>query len=123
MGSRAMHAKMCNPTHPKPRGPIATWSHRVKCNYARVRSIFMGAAEVDGLDVAAAILEQRPGLTQMQLHKLTYLVQAADLAWFGEAVGCPIFRTNCYFLCSDPIICARGNNRAKPYWRWCSSLL
>ena len=46
----------------------------------------MGTDEVDGLDVAAAILEQRPGLTQMQLHKLTYLVQAADLAWFGEAV-------------------------------------
>lgn len=33
-------------------------------------------------DVAAALLEDRPGLDQMQLHKLLYLVQAANLAWF-----------------------------------------
>lgn len=32
-------------------------------------------------DVAAAVLETRPGLDQMQLHKLLYLVQAASLAW------------------------------------------
>jgi len=36
------------------------------------------------LDVAAALLEVRPGLDQMQLHKLLYLVQAAHLAWFGS---------------------------------------
>jgi uncharacterized phage-associated protein len=35
-------------------------------------------------DVAAAIIESRPGLDQMQLHKLLYLVQAASLAWYGE---------------------------------------
>lgn len=39
-------------------------------------------AEVSALDVAAAILEERPGLDQMQLHKLLYLVQAADLVWY-----------------------------------------
>lgn len=33
-------------------------------------------------DVAAAIIRARPGLDQMQLHKLLYLVQAACLAWF-----------------------------------------
>lgn len=36
------------------------------------------------LDVAAAVIEARPGLDQMQLHKLLYLVQAASLAWFQE---------------------------------------
>ena len=35
-------------------------------------------------DVAAAIIEKRPGPDQMQLHKLLYLVQAASLAWFDE---------------------------------------
>jgi uncharacterized phage-associated protein len=33
-------------------------------------------------DVAAALIEQHPGLDQMQLHKLLYLTQAASLAWF-----------------------------------------
>src|SRR5947208_2123639 len=32
-------------------------------------------------DVAAAIIETRPGVDQMQLHKLLYLVQAAHLSW------------------------------------------
>ena len=36
----------------------------------------------DALDVAAAIISEHPGLDQMQLHKLLYLVQAASLAWF-----------------------------------------
>lgn len=35
-------------------------------------------------DVAAAIIEQNPGLDQMQLHKLLYLVQAAHASWFDE---------------------------------------
>ncbi len=35
------------------------------------------------LDVAAALLTERPGLDQMQLHKLLYLIQAAHLAWFN----------------------------------------
>lgn len=34
------------------------------------------------LDVAAAIIRLRPGIDQMQLHKLLYLVQAASLVWF-----------------------------------------
>jgi uncharacterized phage-associated protein len=37
-----------------------------------------------GLDVAAAVLERHPGLDQMQLHKLLYLIQAASLSWYGE---------------------------------------
>jgi len=40
------------------------------------------------LDVAAALIEMRPGPDQMQLHKLLYLVQAAHLAWYGS----PAFR-------------------------------
>lgn len=39
-------------------------------------------AKARAVDVAAAILDARPGLDQMQLHKLLYLVQAASLAWF-----------------------------------------
>jgi uncharacterized phage-associated protein len=39
---------------------------------------------ISALDIAAAIIEEHPGLTQMQVHKLLYLVQAANLAWFGE---------------------------------------
>lgn len=45
-------------------------------------------APASALDIAAAIVERRPGLDQMQLHKLLYLIQAAYLAWFGE----PAFR-------------------------------
>ena len=37
-----------------------------------------------GIDVAAALIERQPGLDQMQLHKLLYCIQAANLAWFGE---------------------------------------
>ena len=40
----------------------------------------MGSA----VDMAAAIVTARPGLDQMQLHKLLYLVQAAHLAWFDD---------------------------------------
>ena len=36
-------------------------------------------------DVAAALIEEHPGVDQMELHKLLYLVQAASLAWFEEA--------------------------------------
>ena len=32
-------------------------------------------------DVASAIIEEHPGLDQMQLHKLLYFVQAASLVW------------------------------------------
>ncbi len=39
-------------------------------------------AKVD--DVAAALIEARPGLDHLQLQNLLYLVQAAHLAWFGE---------------------------------------
>lgn len=34
-------------------------------------------------DLAAALLEARPGRDQMQLHKLLYLTQAASLAWLN----------------------------------------
>lgn len=47
--------------------------------------ILVGMEEpISALDIAAAIIEEHPGLTQMQVHKLLYLVQAANLAWFGE---------------------------------------
>jgi len=39
---------------------------------------------VSALDVAAAIIQARPGLDQLQLHKWLYLVQASNLAWFKE---------------------------------------
>lgn len=35
-------------------------------------------------DVAAALITAHPGITQMQLHKMLYLVQAAHLAWYGS---------------------------------------
>lgn len=37
------------------------------------------------VDVAAAIIRARPELDQMQLHKLLYLTQAAQLAWYGTS--------------------------------------
>jgi len=39
-------------------------------------------------DVAAALITRRPGLSQMQLHKLLYMAQAAHLVWYGS----PAFR-------------------------------
>ena len=42
------------------------------------------ASQTSAVDVAAAVIERRPGLDQMQLHKLLYFVQAASLAWFEE---------------------------------------
>jgi uncharacterized phage-associated protein len=48
----------------------------------------MSAEGITAEDVAAALIEARPGCDQMQLHKLLYLVQAAALAWFHE----PAFR-------------------------------
>jgi uncharacterized phage-associated protein len=41
-------------------------------------------APAKAADLAADILQLHPGLDQMQLHKLLYLVQAANLAWFHE---------------------------------------
>jgi uncharacterized phage-associated protein len=35
-------------------------------------------------DAAAALITEHPGLDQMELHKLLYLAQAANLAWFRE---------------------------------------
>ena len=40
------------------------------------------AGTVSAVDVAAALIKSRPGIDQMQLHKLLYLVQASSLAWF-----------------------------------------
>ncbi len=43
------------------------------------------AGKDSALDIAAVIIERRPGgVDQMQLHKLLYLVQAASLAWFKD---------------------------------------
>ena len=42
------------------------------------------ASQTSAVDVAAAVIERRPGLDQMQPHKLLYFVQAASLAWFEE---------------------------------------
>jgi uncharacterized phage-associated protein len=39
---------------------------------------------ISAIDVAAAIITRHPGLDQMQLHKLLYLIQAAFLSWFGD---------------------------------------
>lgn len=42
------------------------------------------ATPLAAVDVAAALITRRPGLDQMQLHKLLYLTQAAHLVWYGE---------------------------------------
>jgi len=42
------------------------------------------SASISADDVAAALIQLHPGLDQMQLHKLLYLVQAGSLAWFEK---------------------------------------
>lgn len=67
----------------------------------------------NALDVAAYILDRRPGgLTSMELQKLVYYSQAWSLAWDGK----PLFSDEIEAWQNGPVIPRLWNLTRKKYW-------